>query len=315
MLKALSLLPAILSFSGLIYYLFIRNRQSQSPLLQAIIDTIKSKSGSLPELDERLSARQVFNLIKSNASLREKLTASDYQVLMQIVSADERRSYVYGGIAITVIAISLFAYVKVTERDNRLTFENVSIKGSFQSVLYDVPTTKDDLVLKWQFNGNNKPVKVLLTHVESNSNSEYFEVLATDGELKIKNALVNGFYGCPSLNDVFSIRVTIQSEDGSNTFGPFKIETALTVLYHIDLDSNRVEVFTQTLNCGLLQKNYEFKVLAWPVNGNEPKTLNINVVNGKGEMSFPTGFNIDEASIKVMYYGDYSNKLVRVEKL
>jgi hypothetical protein len=315
MLKVLSLLPAILSFSGLIYYLFIRNKQSQSPLLHAIIETIKLKSGSLPELDERLSARQVFNLIKTNASLREKLSASDYQILMQIVNADERRSYVYGGIAIAVIAISLFAYIKVAERDTHLTFENVSLKGSFQSSLFDSPTTKDDLVLKWQFNGKSKPVKVLLTQVESNINSEYFEVLASDGELQIKNSIIQNFYGCPSLNDIFSIRVTLQSEDGSSTFGPYKIETALTVLYHVDLDSNKVEIFTQTLNCGLLQKNYEFKILAWPVNGSEPETLTINVVNGKGEMSFPTGFKIDEATLKVMYYGEYPNGLVRFERL
>ena len=315
MIKFLTLLPAILSFIGFVVYLIWRNNQSASPILAQIIDIVKSNSGGLPQLDARLTARQTFDLINHHPELREKLNANDYFLLQKIVKSDGQRTTIFAIICLIITAISIFGYYKINQEDKKLVFSDVKIKGYFSGKLFNLPTTKDDLYLTWIYKGSDEEVNISVTVIESNKRSRTLTCHAKDGVLRIPQDYLSEFWGCPTLDDLFSIRVNVQTSDDLQTFGPFYIRPALTIQYNVNLQTKKVEVWTQTMNCGLYQYSYTFLISAWEPHQPKIESLHINVTNGKGVDSFPENFTIDEGSIRVLYEGNYDSELVRIMKI
>ncbi|QJB29893.1 hypothetical protein HF329_00650 [Chitinophaga oryzae] len=263
MLKFLALLPAILSFVGFIVYLIWRNNQAPSPILSEIINIVRSNSGGLPILDKRLTAKQTFDLINQHQELREKLTANDYFLLQKIVKSDETRMIIFAIICLIITAFSIFGYYKINQEDRRLVISDVKIKGYFTDKIYPLPTTKDDFYLNWIYKGEDEDVNVSVTVIESGKRSKNIVCRAKDGSLRIPLVYLNELWGCPTLSDLFSIRINMQTSDNLQTFGPFYIRPALTIQYYVNCATNKVQVWTQTMNCGLYQYSYKFLINAW----------------------------------------------------
>lgn len=315
MYKFLALLPAILSFTGFVIYLTTKRSKDSSSIVKSIVDTIKAKSSDIVDIDERLSPKQVYNLINSHTEFREKLSSGDYNLFTKIIKSEQKRNVTYGLITILLVCVSLFAFFKVEQFQSKLTFSDVRLSGKFDGQKMNLPTTKDNLIINWDFQGNDEDIRISLTSVNHNQTSDIFFCRAKDGQLTINNNNLEKIWGCPSMDDSFPVRITFQTSKNTYTFGPFEINTALSVLYHLDLNSNKVEVFTQTMNCGLLDSNYDFKIVSWSKDKLQIESLNIKVENGKGIGQFPTAFPIAKSTVKTIYFGKYSNDRVRIEEL
>jgi len=63
---------------------------------------------------------------------------------------------------------------------------------------------------------------------------------------------------------------------------PFVVKPALTIIYNVNLEDNSVSVYTQTMNCGLLQYSYNFRIVAWELHKANTESLNIRVTERKG---------------------------------
>lgn len=313
--KYLALLPAILSFTGFVIYLLLRKKNETSPIVKIILETIKSKSENLPELDKRLGARQVFKIINKHEEFRKRLSKNDYDLLLYAIRAENRRKVLYGIITFFILGISIFAYFKLEQYQNRLSFADLIIYGHFNNREYFTPTTKDDLVLKWDYEGENEEVEMSITSITENKKVDGFRFYAKDKKIIIRNQDLQELWGCPGLRDVFQIRVSIQTDKDIYTFGPFDIKTALTVIYYFQKVSNKIEIATQTMNCGLLTVDYDITIVAWSKNELRIESLDLNIKDGKAEGQFPEDFEIDKASIKIGYYGKYSDSIVRIEEL
>lgn len=64
-------LPAVLGVGGYVAYQISRLRESSSPILKTIVEIIKTKGETLPELDGRLTAKQVFGLLQKKPRAEE----------------------------------------------------------------------------------------------------------------------------------------------------------------------------------------------------------------------------------------------------
>lgn len=292
-----------------------KRSKDSSSIVKSIIDTIKSKSSDTIDIDERLSPKQVYNLINSHSEFREKLGSEDYSLLSQIIKSEQKRNITYGLITLVLVCMSLFAFFKVEQYQSKLTFTEIRINGKFYEQKMKKPTTKDDLLINWNFQGSDEDIKVLLTSINDNTTSETFTCRAKDGQFTIGKSKLSDLWKCPSMDDSFPIRITIQTSEDSYTFGPFEISTALSVLYHLDTNSNKMEVFTQTMNCGLFSSDYNLKVIGWSKDKLRTESLDIEIKNGKGVGQFPTDFSIDKSTLKTIYLGEYDNSIVRIEKL
>jgi len=222
---------------------------------------------------------------------------------------------IFGIISLLIIVISIFGYYKVSENENRLVISDVRISGMCESNNYNSFTTKDDLILKWSFKGDNEEIKISATNIESNSTTDIIQCYAKDGFLRIPESFLKDFWGCPTLNDIFTIRINIQTKKEIQTFGPFKVKPALAIQYYLNPQDNSVEVWTQTMNCGLYQYSYLFNIVAWEKHKPNTESLHIKVTDGKGKDNFSKQFDIDPATIKVLYDGEYPDDLVRIFKL
>ncbi len=315
MYKYLSLLPAVLSFTAFVIYLLNKRNKQSSGLVQSIIDTIQSKSSETIKLDDRLSARQVFTLVNEHPDFREKLNDQDYQLLANVLKAEQRKNFGYGILTLILVVVSLFAYYKIEEYQNTLEVSNLQIQGIYENQPKSLPTTRDDLKLKWSYDGKPKEISLSLSTVDQSKTTERFKCLVQDGEITIPNSSLEEMWECPDLGDILSIRVHIQTEKKSFTFGPFEIHSALTILHFMNVENNELEVFTQTQNCGLTPFNYELTAVAWSKNGRNTESINLQVVGGKVKRSFPADFQVDLNTLKFVYLGNTHSKQVRFKKL
>lgn len=310
----LALLPAVLSFVGFVLYLIWKNKK-ESPVVISIVDAIRSKSQDLPELDKRLSAKKIFQLINSHPELREKLSQNDYNLLQYAIRSENRKDYLYGMLTILMVAISIFAYTKIEERQNRLRFSDVELKGQYNSNVYDISTTRDDLFISWNYEGTSEPVRVKIKCINNGKSLEAIEIMPDDDFLIVSNESLLQLWGCPGIDDKFHIRISFQTSADTYVFGPLGIATALTVLYYFNQAEKELEIMTQTLNCGLLPVDYNLKAVAWSKSAARIESRDIEVRNGKASVQFPDDFDIDKKTLKIMLTGDYPDSIVRFKEL
>lgn len=198
MFKFLTLLPAVLSFVGFVIYLIWKSNRESSPIAKSVIDTIKSKSTNLPELDKRLNPKQVFNLINTHSELREILSSNDYNLLLYTIKSDEKRIYLYGLLTFLLVCISLFTYYKVEQYQNRLVFSEIKLYGVFNNQQYENVTTKDDLLVKWNYQGQDEEVSLSITSIKDNITKGSFKCHAKDAQLIISNKVLSDIWGMSS---------------------------------------------------------------------------------------------------------------------
>lgn len=315
MYKYLALLPAVMSFVGFVLYLFLKNKNEASPVVVSIVETIRSKSADLPELDKRLEPKEVFKLINKHPELREKLSQNDYDLLLYSVKSEYQKNYLYGFITIILVGISIFAYYKIEQYQNRLSFSDLSVFGSHNSKQYDLPTTKDDIVVKWNYEGQDEEVVMSVTSIDNNKTKSDFKFRASDKKFTINNKILEDLWACPELGDTFQLRFTIQTAQDTYSFGPFVVSTALNVLYYLDSSANKLEVFSQTMNCGMYPADYELRTTVWGRDGARIESLNLNVEDGKAEGIYPADFIMNEATFKIFYVGKLPNSIVRFQEL
>lgn len=314
MYEFFALLPAVLSFAGFVLYLFWKNKK-ESPVVISIVDTIRSKSQDLPELDKRLSAQKIYQLLNRHPELREKLSQNDYNLLQYAIRSENRKDYLYGVLTILMVAISIFAYTKIEERQNRLRISNIELKGQYNNNIYDIGTTRDDLVISWNYEGTSEPVRVKVKCMNNGKSLDAIEIMPDDDFLIISNESLLQLWGCPRIEDKFHIRISFQTSTDTYVFGPMGIATALTVLYYFDQAEKKLEIMTQTLNCGLLPVDYRLKAIAWSKSDARIESRDIEVRNGKASVKFPDDFDIDKKTLKIILTGDYPDSIVRFKEL
>lgn len=172
-------------------------------------------------------------------------------------------------------------------------------------------STLDDIKIKWIYTGANEKIKIKLTQLNSGKETVFFERMLHDSCLVIPNGAVAKLYEDADLYKVYPIRVTIQLKNRSYQFGPFDIMTGLNIHYYFNEEDYNLEIFTQTMNNGLLQHSAELKLVCHSKKTLDIQSFDINVIKGKAKQQIPKAFNPNLSTIKFIYLGHYPICYVR----
>lgn len=304
-------LPTVLGIGGYVAYYVGRLRERSSPILKSIVEIIKQKGVSLPELDQRLTAKQVFMLVQNSPELRRKLEKRDYELLESVMRRDER-SHLFAIVGLLISLLTSFgayAYIQTTKPK--------IISASLKSLLSGPPNTFDDIELQWSHSGNNEPYLVRVTSAEFPEVSISKQVMAADHRVRLNASELENFWPHPKLDQSWQLRVEFLNDTSNSTFGPFDVVTALEILYFID--DKVITVASMDGQNALMHHSFEVKCVAWPrraINGiTVPESVTLTTSAGKATTSFNTTESLDPNSLKCVYLGSAPQELVRYTNL
>ena len=310
-------LPAVLGVGGYVAFQITRLRENASPILKAIVDIIKSKGQSLPELDGRLTAKQVFALLQKSPELRKTLGEKDYSLLEFVMKRDER-SHLLAIIGMAAaLLMSLVAYGYIQTNKPKIVSASVSATNERSNVSSSTPNTIDDLVVNWTHSGENKGFTVKAMNANKPEAVITKQVMAADHVLRMDSKEIRTLWPNPKLGEKTPLRIEFSDENGTTGFGPFDVVTALEILYFAE--GSKITVASMNGQSTLISLAYEARCVAWPKKAKnrkaEPEALSVKTTNGKATAEFPRDFDIDVASLKCVYFGTYAPDLVRYTNL
>ena len=307
----LAALPAALGVGAYVAFHISRSRNSASPILAAIVGIIKKKGGALPELDERLSAAQVYRLIAKKPELRRSLEPKDYALLESIMKRDER-AHLFAIVAMIIsLLASLGAYAYLQSRHPAVVSASIASSESGGA------NTVDDLTVSWTHSGENGPFTVSAVDAGNAAMRVTKQVMLSDHALRLDAAELRPLWPHPVPGTPRSLRLEFSGEDGSKTFGPFDVAVAIELTYF--LDGREVTVAVTDGQGQLVQHPLEAKCLAWPMSATDgtadPQTLSFASPTGKATASFADDFIPDPSTLKCVYLGTHPTGLVRYRNL
>ncbi len=309
-------LPAVLGIGGYMAFYLSRSREQSSPILKTIVEIIKQKGEALPELDGRLTAKQVFGLLEKSPELRRRLEPKDYALLESVMKRDER-SHVFAMISLVVsLFMSLGAYAYLQ------TFKPTIISASIAAEKPSgSPTSRantiDDLVVNWSHSGENQPFTLRVLNANSPDAKVTKQVMAADHTALLSASELRALWPHPELNKKTSLRIEFSNDDGYKSFGPFDVVTALELMYFVE--GQHLTVASMNGQGTLISHAFESKCVAWPKvakNGkSEPRSLSLSSSTGKATGVFSGEFDPDPMNLKCVYFGSYPIELVRYSNL
>ena len=311
-------LPAALGIGGYVVFLISRARAQSSPLQKMIVEMVKEKGASMPALDERLTPRQVFSLIKDNSELRRKLDAKDYKLLESVMRREERSHILALGSMLVALGISLAAFLYLRSLTPRVISASIAaVPVSSTAGASPVANTFDTLRVEWARTGGDGDFVLRLVNTTTPSLSVDQTVRASDHSARIEAAALRRLWPEPVLGTPTSIRVEFLGEDGASSFGPFEVQTALELMYFVE--GSVVTVAAMDGQNKMVPHAFTASCLAWPekvVEGQaSPQSVSLNTGNGKASASFAENFQPDPLSLKCVYLGPYPGGLVRYTNL
>lgn len=311
-------LPAALGIGGYVIFQISRARGQSSPLLKTIVEMIKDKGGAMPALDDRLTARQVFSLIKENPELRRKLDAKDYKLLETVMRREERAHFLALGSMLIALTISLVAFLYLRSLTPKIATAALSaISSSSSQSVSTTANTIDDLKVFWSHTGADGTFTLRLVNTAQPSLSVDQSVRAADHSARLDAATLRKLWPDPALGKPTGLRVEFLGEEGATTFGPFEVQTALELMYFVA--DGTVTVAALNGQNKMFTHAFKSTCIAWPqkvIEGQAaPESLSLSTDNGKASARFEGDFIADAASLKCAYLGAYPIELVRYHNL
>lgn len=310
-------LPAALGIGGYVIFQVGRSRGQGSPLLKTIVEIVKEKGGAMPALDGRLNARQVFLLVKDKPELRRRLDAKDYELLETIMRREERAHLLALGSMLIALTISLVAFLYLRSLTPKITAATLSAMPPTSVVGVSNPNTIDDLKVSWTSSGGDSAFILRLVNANSPALSIDQSVRAADHSARFEAAALRELWPEPVLGAVTAVRIEFLGQEGSSSFGPFEIQTALELMYFVD--EGTVTVAALDGQNHLISHAFKSTCIAWPdqvIDGQaSPESVSLSTTNGKASASFGSDFRPDAASLKCSYLGSYPIGLVRYTNL
>lgn len=309
-------LPAVLGIGGYVAFYLSRSREQASPILKTIVEIIKQKGEALPDLDGRLTAKQVFGLLEKSPELRRRLEPKDYALLESVMKRDER-SHVFAMIGLVVaLLMSLGAYAYL--QTFKPTIISVSIAAERPSGSpTTVANTIDDLIVNWSHSGDNQPFTLHVLNANSPNAKVTKQIMAADHTALLSASELRSLWPHPELGKKTPLRIEFSNDNGYKSFGPFDVVTALELMYFVE--GRHLTVASMNGQGTLIPHSFESKCVAWPKvakNGKaEPRSLSLSSSTGKATGGFSSEFDPDPMTLKCVYFGSYPTELVRYSNL
>ncbi len=309
-------LPAVFGIGGYVAYHLSRSREQASPILKTIVEIIKRKGESLPELDGRLTAKQVFNLLEISPELKRRLETKDYALLESVMKRDER-SHVFSLIGLVVaLLMSLGAYAYLQTLTPKIVSASIGAEAP-SGLPTTVANTIDDLVVNWKHSGENQPFTLRVVNANAPNATVTKEVMAADHTARLSASELRPLWPHPELGNKTPLRIEFSDDNGYKSFGPFDVVSALELLYFIE--GRHVTVASTNGQGTLVPHSFESKCVAWPKaakNGKaDPQSLSLSITTGTATGDFASDFDPDPMTLKCVYIGPYPIDLVRYSNL
>lgn len=311
-------LPAALGIGGYVIFQISRSRGQSSPLLKMIVEMVKEKGGSMPALDGRLTARQVFSLVKDNAELRRKLDAKDYKLLETVMRREERAHFLALGSMLIALAISLAAFLYLRSLTPRIVSATIAAAPAAGATdASTVANTFDDLKVTWASTGGDGSSVLRLVNTATPSLSVDHPVRVSDHVARLEATTLRRLWPDPELGAPTAIRIEFLGEGETTPFGPFDVQTALEIMYFVQ--GTKVTVAAMNGQNKMVSHSFASKCVAWPekvVQGEaSPQSVSLAAENGTASANFASDFQPDPVSLKCAYLGPYPHQLVRYRNL
>lgn len=303
-------MPAVLGLGGYVTYHLSRLHSQASPILKTIVDIIKQRGASLPELDNRLTAKHVFTLLENNPELRRTLDKKDYALLESVMKRDER-SHIFAIIGLVIallMSFGAYAYIQ--------TLKPKIVSASISSALDNSKAnTIDDLIINWTHSGENEPFTLHVFNANVPESKIKKQIMASDHTIRLNASELKFLWPHPTLGQNIPLRVEFSNDNSYKSFGPFDISTSLEIMYFVDGRHLTVASMNGQEPDTIIPHSFQAKCLAWPkkaTNGKaEPYSLDLNISNGKADGFFPSNFDPDPSTLKCVYFGSLPAELVR----
>lgn len=107
----LASLPAILGLAGFVLYHILGSNRSGDDISRRIVDKLRAVAAPTPELDKRLTPKQLAGLLERQRELKQRVDSQDYALLMRSLKQQFWTTLVVYVLGLGFCAWSVYLYV------------------------------------------------------------------------------------------------------------------------------------------------------------------------------------------------------------
>jgi len=305
----LASLPAILATLGLVTFLILRAREKGDPITARIVDRLRAEAPERFLGHDKLSAKQLSDLLRQDQQLRSTISAQDFSLIERALRQQFHISVVVYLICASLFLIGVGLFVYQMNRPKPLVIDNIHVASETlgaDGLAVDV----DPLLVTWSSSGDEQAIRVWIENADTGERSSTFSTYSGQSSLSISNTDYSEILSHRSRGKFNRVRVVFQANDSQFRSKETKLHVGITVLAVVY--DNQVKIAAMIDNSAVSFYRFEAKLVAWPERGLEPAHFG-GWITGVEDYSVENAADYNWSTAKLAYLGPDDARLVRTE--
>jgi hypothetical protein len=304
----LSALPAILGILGFVVFLILRSFGKGDPATLRIIDKLRTEHSDR-FTSEKLTPRQVHDLLSKDQALRKQVGQQDFALLGQALRQQHVQAIAIYGICAALFIIGALLFVYQVNRPVPTNVSGIELEDRVADaggVLVDL----DDLLVTWQSSGTPADVNVYAENLDTGMRTRSLKSRSLDGQVPLLHSDYESILRGRKFGEANRVRIVVQTAAEAFYSKDFELRVGLSVLAVVI--GSKVKIAATIDNTVVDGYGFEAKLVV-----PETKKLDYLSIGGKisGAQDYPVAdvSKYDWDAAKLAYLGPDDRRLVRYE--
>lgn len=214
MYNFLAALPALLGLTGFVVFQLLKNQRTGDAITPKIVDKLRTQYPERFAGEDRLTSKQLHELLLGDQQLREEIGRQDFELLAQTLRQQHVQAMFVYSITAILFVIGAILFLFQVNRPEPTELSGISLETtnpSADGLLVD----HDDFRVTWQSKGTPADIVLYAEHLRTGAKTEFLSARSTDGQLTMAREDYGAIISNRDLMGSNRIRIIAQAKDKS----------------------------------------------------------------------------------------------------
>lgn len=308
MYEFLTSLPALLGICGFIVYQLIKSREQNGEISLKIIDKLRQDLPERFENRDKLSSKQLFDLLQEDNVIRDRISDQDFRLLQHSITTNFIKELCVYALVFFCIVFSIAGYVYLSAKADELEVSGMQLH-SIEPVAKGRAVDLDTLKLVWSSSGNPKELRVYLENVDTKLRSYTLNVNSAEGAVEFTKDDYSEILNQRSPGGWNRVRAVMKTEDRSFFSSEFKLYVGITIIA-VNF-GEKITIGAMIDNRSVQGYNFDAKLVVWRKDSVDAISFDGGISNGQRSYPIDKSYLYDWAGAKLVYLGPDDGSLIR----